>query len=135
MAAGETTVYLLAGMRIRIEIPVDVYSGDGYFPYDPGTYDTKQPPFTFRGKNVNSGNMTNGFWLEDEDIGGLGAAEGGLAVEYHHKKNGRNRIWFKAATGELATVIVDSVPIHDHSSVVQGGPAFGSYFHDSDVLD
>ena len=77
--------------------------------------------------------MINGFWLQDEDIGELSDVEGSLAVEYHHKKNGKNRIWFKASTGEIATVIVDSIPIHDHSSVVQGGPAFGTYFSDDDA--
>lgn len=139
MAVGETTIYLLAGMRVKIEIPIDDYSGHAFFPYDPLRYGNPagypyHPPFTFRGKDVSGDNMVNGFWLEDEEIGEIVPEQTGLAIEYHHKKNGKNKIWFKAATGELATVIVDSVPIHDHSSVVQGGPAYGTYFSDDDAV-
>lgn len=123
MSDGNISIHLLAGMKVKISPPQNVFLGEGYFPYI-GT-------FSFNGSDVTP---VKGFWLEHGDIGTLAPVEGELAVIYTHKKSEKNTIWFKAATGELGTVSIVSVPIHDHSSIVQGGPAFGTYFSDDETV-
>jgi hypothetical protein len=45
-----------------------------------------------------------------------------------------NKVYFLSRTGEKGVVDIISVPIHDHSSVVTGGPAYGTYFTDDETL-
>lgn len=122
---GETVVYLLAGMRVKIKAPVEGMFGYGWFP--------SQQPQTVNG--ALRGDIANGFIVEDLNVGIIykDGIEGEVAIYYEHKKALENRIWFFADTGEIAVCTVSSVPIHDHSSVVQGGPAFGTYFSDDNV--
>ena len=78
------------------------------------------------------GDITRGFVLEDTRNGELTLTNDdvGTSVTYTHKRPISNSIWFFAVTGERGLVNVISVPIHDHSSVVMGGPAYGTYFDD-----
>jgi len=121
---GETVVYLLAGMRVKIKAPVNVALSQGWFPSSEDQYvgDSLKTPL-------------RGFIVEDENVGTIElSSETEVSVIYYHKKAAENRIWFFAATGEKAVCTVSSVPIHDHSSVVQGGPAYGTYFSDDEVV-
>ena len=70
--------------------------------------------------------------IEDERNGTLHLAsdERGTVVIYTHKRVASNAIWFFAISGERGLVNVISVPIHDHSTIVHGGPAYGTYFDD-----
>jgi len=79
--------------------------------------------------------LTNGFVVDDPDTGDITAVANEPAVIYTQKKFGPNKIYYYALTGERATVDVASVPIHDHSSIVSGGPAYGTYFTDDETID
>jgi len=123
---NETVIYLLAGMKVKIKAPVIKLLGQGWFPTDEA----------YSVDGINTRTPTKGFIVEDEEVGTIDrVVDGEVAIIYHHKKAMENRIWFKAATGELALCTISSVPIHDHSSVVQGGPAYGTYFSDDQALD
>jgi len=113
-------IYLLPGMSYKIESSIDETNSMGFFP---------------RIKNVKlygvSRTLTRGFVVKDTDVGDIElTTEEEVAVIYTHKRPEKNEIWFYALTGERGLIEVISVPIHDHSSIVQGGPAYGSYFSD-----
>jgi len=120
------SIYLLPGMRAEIlsmgtwpELSDELVIDDGE-----------------QGTGTKSVALIKGFWLEDEDVGEIAqAADGRVGVIYTHKKAGNNSIWFETRTGLTGLVNVISVPIHDHSSIVQGGPAYGTYFTDDDAQD
>jgi len=120
------SIYLLPGMQATLTVT-------GYF-VDNST--TKHVQSNIMGERTKEVSLINGFWVEDEDVGEIEpAADGVVGVTYTHKKAGNNSIWFHARTGEVGLVNVISVPIHDHSSIVQGGPAYGTYFTDDDAQD
>ena len=124
-----TNVYLLPGMSIKVEAEWDPDRGIGEFAY--------------MGKlNISSTrsqedlSKTNGFYLEDTKAGDLTPVSNEPAVIYTHKKPVNNSIWFVAREGagtRRGVCNVMSVPIHDHSSIVQGGPAYGTYFSDDEA--
>ena len=118
--AGSVSVYLLAGMQIKLTVPDYPELGDSWFSRTASLKIDETTEQTF----------TNGFYVEDDNVGEITAVQSEAAVIYKHKRAEKNRIWWYAATGEKCVIIVDSVPIHDHSSIVQGGPAYGTYFSD-----
>lgn len=122
---NETVIYLLAGMKVKIKAPVFKILGQGWFPETGEYYIGGTAPRT----------PINGFVVEDLTVGtpSIEGISGEVAIYYHHKKAQENRIWFKAATGEMALCTISSVPLHDHSSIVQGGPAYGTYFSDDEA--
>ncbi len=74
--------------------------------------------------------LVNGYLLSDESLGTLTAVPGGeAAITYAHERYGAQEIWFFGSNGETAVVNLMGVPIHDHSSIHQGGPAYGTYSH------
>jgi len=117
-------VYLIPGMQIEIKCPVTPKNGHGYFPR------TEPLPQSVLAGMASPGELIRGFVLEDTAVGTLSIGNEGLSVIYTHNKTAENAIWFFSLTGERGLVNVISVPIHDHSSIVQGGPAFGTYFDD-----
>lgn len=119
-------VYLIPGMSIEIKCPISPKNGNGYFPR------TEPLPQSVLNGMAAPSELVRGFVLEDTAVGTLeGEGEGsGLSVIYTHNKTAENAIWFFSLTGERGLVNVISVPIHDHSSILQGGPAFGTYFDD-----
>lgn len=118
---GSTSIHLLAGMKAKIKAPINTLLGNGWFVQKGEVY--------FKGvKTV----PTNGFVVEYDDVGTIAPVTGEPAVIYSHKKAEENSIWFFAKTGEMAVCYVLAVPIHDHSTVVQGGPAYGTYFSDDE---
>jgi hypothetical protein len=77
--------------------------------------------------------MVRGFVAEDSRVGKLQAdPTDPAAIVYTHKRAQKNAIWFFARSGERGVMNIVSVPIHDHSSIVQGGPAYGTYFSDDE---
>ena len=118
-------VYLIPGMQIEIKCPVTPKNGNGYWPRT-----EPLPASVLEGMPAPS-DLINGFVLEDTSTGSLVSGEStGLSVIYTHNKTAENAIWFFSLTGERGLVTVISVPLHDHSSLVTGGPAYGTYFAD-----
>ena len=119
-------IYLLPGMRVEISAPGELIETATELEVEDDAFGggTKKVP------------LINGFWVEDEDVGEIEPASDDIVgVKYTHKRAGNNSIWFESRTGHTGLVSVISVPIHDHSSIVQGGPAYGTYFTDDDAQD
>ena len=74
------------------------------------------------------------FYVENEDVGEIiEAPVDKVAITYLHKKAEKNTIWFiERSKLKKAKIDIMAVPIHDHSTIVQGGPAYGTYFTDSE---
>jgi hypothetical protein len=116
---NSTSVYLIPGMKAKITASQHFAKiGNQVRTLADGT--------------VVSESLVNGFYVENPDVGSIEPVENNTAVTYEHKKFSPNRIVFVARTGELGVVDVISVPIHDHSSIVTGGPAYGTYFADDE---
>jgi len=121
-------IYLLPGQKIKIKSELTPKNNFGYTPMtgrvvhqlDNGAYQE----FT----------LTEGFLVEDNTVGTIEETEEDSAsIYYTHNRPERNCIWFYASTGERGFVDIVTVPIHDHSSIVQGGPAYGTYYSDDEV--
>ena len=116
---GSSSIYLLPGMKAKFEM-------EGYI-IDEGT------------KRLETGEdreLIRGFAVKDTDTGDIVATEEQeVAVIYTHKKFGANKVYFYALGQQALTSVIDiiSVPIHDHSSIVAGGPAYGTYFTDDET--
>lgn len=115
-----TSVYLLPGMRAKLKIT-------GYYV----AHGKRNVP-TSEGYELKD--LLNGFVVTDEETGSLEIVEGEPAVIYTHKKYGLNKVYFFARTGEISIVDIIATPIHDHSSIVTGGPAYGTYFTDDESI-
>lgn len=79
--------------------------------------------------------LEHGFVVDNPDVGTITRVDGEPAVKYTHKKFANNHITFYAATGEIGRVFVNAIPIHDHASIVTGGPAYGTYFADDETTE
>lgn len=118
---GSTSIYLLPGMQVKLTAP--------------GFWVAVEP----KKRMLASGEyeivtLINGFSVENTDIGTIEPADEPNSVVYTHKKFASNKITFFASTGEIGEIDIIAVPIHDHSSVVTGGPAFGTYFTDDETI-
>lgn len=127
MAVSDLTsaVFLIPGMRLRVNTVFEVVPGSrglGFFAWPEKT-------IKFKGKTYD---LINGFGLENLVVGSLDSA--GDAVIYTHKYPDKNSIYFFALTSEMGQIDIVAVPIHDHSSIVQGGPAYATYFNDDEVV-
>ena len=115
----------MPGMSVKIKSPLTSKNDFGWFAADeiPGGYFSD---LTYVGE------ITRGFVVEDTRNGTIQPApdDEGAAIIYTHRRVAENAIWFFSVSGERGLVNVISVPIHDHSSVVHGGPAYGTYFDD-----
>ena len=119
---SQVAVYLIPGMKAEFWIPVEPRNNLAMFP-------TRATELTVNGV-VNI--VTNGFYVENEEVGTITKPLPEVfGVEYWHKKPEENSIWFVSADPSVRVLFsVLAVPIHDHSSIVQGGPAYGTYFSD-----
>lgn len=115
------SVYLLPGMSVKIK------ETDYFIKY--GSVQHLHRDGTIKARNV-----VQGFVLDDETVGEIKEVSGEPAVIYKHKKFSENIITFYALTGEKGYVYVTSVPIHGHASIVDGGPAYGTYFSDDQTV-
>lgn len=116
-----TSVYLLPGMSVKIKA-MDYFIKHGKVMY------------ASKDGTVSEKTLEQGFVVDDDTVGEIEAVAGESAVIYKHKKFSENVITFYALTGEKGYVYVISVPIHDHASIVTGGPAYGSYFSDDETV-
>ena len=120
---GSVAVYLLPGMTVKISAPEE-FVGQGTYQWQKA--DGSWVPAA----------LQNGFFVEDPDVGTISYVYGDEpAINYTHNKFAQNRIVFYNVSGEQSYVDVISVPIHDHSSIVTGGPAYGTYFTDDELHD
>jgi len=123
---SSTSVYLIPGQTLKIKIPITNKESNGYFV----KLGTDPPPGYFNDR-PNASEMKRGFVVEDERVGTIEITETAeAAILYSHKQPYKNAIWFFAQTGEIGLMNVIAVPIHDHSTIVHGGPAYGTYFDD-----
>lgn len=133
LMTGDKTVSLSPGFTLELEAPVYVdpgQEGTGFFIH--------KGPITHKGIKLpgntvseGAGTLVRGFFLENYEVGSLApASNNSVAVVYTHLKPFTNVIYFQAVTGERGMVSIVAAPIHDHSSIVQGGPAYGTYFRD-----
>lgn len=119
---GSVSVYLLPGMKAQIVAPGSWISDKPRsILLENGEYEEKA--------------LKNGFVVQNEDIGTIEPGDTPNSVIYTHKKFALNKIFFFARTGEMAEVHVIAVPVHDHSSIVTGGPAYGTYFTDDETVE
>jgi len=128
MAVSDLTaaVFLIPGMRLRISMVMEVVPnsrGIGFFAWP-------FPSIQFKGKTFD---LLKGFGLDDTSVGSIAAA-GPIGVVYTHAAPEKNSIYFFALTGEMGQVDIVAVPVHDHSSIVQGGPAYATYFNDDEIV-
>ncbi len=122
---GAITIYMLPGQKYKITA-LSTYP------------ETKpQPMPTGEGGSMayEMKSLIHGFVVEDDSMGELESVANEPAVIYTQKKFGPNKVYYYALTGERATADIVSVPIHDHSSIVTGGPAYGTYFTDDETVD
>lgn len=83
------------------------------------------------GENVHT--LVSGFYLENEEVGRIEdatEADNIPAIKYIHEKPFPNVIYFNDSRGNIRTITIVYVPLHDHSSIAQGGPAYGTYYTD-----
>ena len=119
---GTAALYLLPGMTAKIKaLRSSVELDDVWHEDSEGNFSIKTP--------------IQGFVMDDESVGEMVAVENEPAVLYTHKKFSENTITYYARTGEKSQVCVLAVPIHDHSSIVTGGPAYGTYFTDDETAN
>jgi len=123
-----TAVYMTPGMQIEISAPVNGRNNQGFFARRETT--EPLPPEQFSDL-PSASTMIRGFVCEDTRIGNIVAtSRSEAAVIYTHNQPYGNTIWFFARTGERGLIKIVTVPIHDHSTIVHGGPAYGTYFDD-----
>jgi len=120
-----TSVYLMPGMSVKLRSGVTNRNDYGWF------VATEIPAGHFADMTYVS-DITRGFVVEDTRNGVIIEAsdEESASVIYTHKRVAGNAVWFFAISGERGLINVISVPIHDHSTIVHGGPAYGTYFDD-----
>jgi len=120
-----TSVYLMPGMSVNLKSGLTNRNDFGWFA-------AREIPRGHFSDMTNVGKITRGFVVEDERNGAISinSDEEAASVIYTHKRVAENSIWFFAISGERGLISVISVPIHDHSTIVHGGPAYGTYFDD-----
>jgi len=127
-----TAVYMQPGMSIEVRAPINTRDYFGWFSETepPPTFFDDLPKSTWK----RQGRLIRGFSLENEDVGEIteSSDSDGAAVKYTHMVGSENAIWYFARFGQIGVVKIIHVPIHDHSSIVQGGPAYGTYFDDDE---
>jgi len=115
------SVYFQAGETYTVYVPATMANDGGFWPRKGNI---KLP-------NGEDRELKMGFALQSEEIGMIAKTHPDkVAIDYKHKYPLENIIWFYAATGELVRIMVANVPVHDHSSIPTGGPAYGTYFSD-----
>ena len=118
---GGTNLSLLPGQKVRIGVTGHFARTEPFKVYNEDTKvtETKQ--------------LLNGFYVEDENVGEITAPDApGTSVIYTHKKAKENTVWFVARTEvgglpEMGRFRVITIPVHDHSTITTGGPAFATY--------
>lgn len=124
----EKAIHLIPGMVVEIGIVIDVEEGES----GSGAFISPSPSKSHNGK-VHE--LVNGFAVENPEVGTIEPISGKPAVRYTHRKPEKNTIYFWSFEEWSVALSIIGVPIHDHSSIIQGGPAFGTYFTDDEVIE
>jgi len=119
---GTASVNLAVGEEILLEIPNDYRSGKGWF-----AKGKEKGEIKWLGTKRD---LIRGFMSENESIGTIkkNPNKDTASVIYLQKLSGENRIYFFAETGEMAVCNITQIPVHDHGSIMQGGPAYATYY-------
>lgn len=115
------------GGKIVLSAPVNFNnSGSGAFP-------EKDTIITYMG--VEYTNLVQGFGLEYPNAGTLEPTDNQdcLEVTYTHNEPSNQTICFFAKDGRISKISIIRVPIHDHSTIYQGGPAHGTYYSEAEL--
>lgn len=123
----EKAIYLIPGMTVEVGIVIETAEGE----FGSGAFITPSTTKQYNGKTYS---LVNGFGLENEKVGVLEPVADKPAVLYTHNKPEKNTIYFWSYEERMSSISIIGVPIHDHSSIIQGGPAFGSFFTDDEVV-
>ena len=123
----EKAIYLIPGMKVKISLDMEVEPGER----GSGAFINPKQTKRYNGKNFD---LVNGFAVDDDTVGSIEPVSDEPAINYTHKKPQKNVIYFWSFEEWLETISIIGVPIHDHSSIIQGGPAFGTYFTDDEVI-
>jgi hypothetical protein len=119
---NSSAIYVLPGMTVKIK------ALKHFCRHDDVTHEY------LNGESKPNVQLRRGFVVDNPDIGDIeDSKEEEASILYKHKKFAENVITFYADTGEMGKVFVISVPIHDHSSIITGGPAYGTYFTDDEL--
>jgi len=119
---GSTSINLAVGEEVQLDIPNDYKSGKGWF-----ARGGEKGTIRYLGKERD---LLRGFMVENDNIGEIrpNPNKNAASVIYLQKLSGENRIYFFAETGEMAVCNITQIPVHDHSSIMQGGPAYATYY-------
>lgn len=125
----DSTINLIPGMKAEIGVRTDLKPGG-----------LCQGAFAYIGAQVkykgNQYEVVNGWIVEDSKVGSIEPNGTKPSVIYTHKKPEKNALHFFDYKGALGcSVYIVAVPIHDHSSIVQGGPAYATYFSDDESIE
>lgn len=118
-----TSISLDIGAEMILNIPVDKNnSGTGAFP--------EEGPLSYLGVEYT---LIQGFGIEYNNVGTLESTDNSdcLEVKYKHNQPSNQTIYFFATDGRISKFSIIRVPVHDHSSIHQGGPAHGTYYSES----
>lgn len=118
MNMGRSSVTLIPGMTIEITCPMDAANNHGFFPLQDAPEGI---------------DLINGFAVVSQEVGTLTAGSEANKVKYTHNKPMDNTVYYYSLTGEIGALDIVNIPIHDHSSITMGGPAFGTYFNDDET--
>jgi hypothetical protein len=121
---GDKAVHMTVGESLQCYCPIIKEIGEGWFPKQGNVY------FTGITGDTVVRTLERGWCLDNEEVGTITQIADKVGVTYTHNYPMIQYIYFFAATGETGVISVVPAPIHDHSSIVQGGPAFGTYFRD-----
>ena len=119
---ASATISIPVNTGIEIIVPTLIEEGLGQFAKTGSVF-----------VNGEERDLLSGFVVENEDVGTIVPINNhpdGLAVKYIHKMNAQNRVFFYTSTNDKHIIDIITIPIHDHSSIYQGGPAFGTYASD-----
>ena len=58
-----------------------------------------------------------------------------VAIAFRPKLYGEATIYFFASTGEIIRFGIMATEVHDHASILTGGPAYGTYYSDLSGLE
>lgn len=121
------SIVVSPGTKVKLTIPVSSNLPVGSF----RSIETKK---AWLGGELD---MVSGFIVEDNTAGSiepLGSNGGNcVGVYYTQKTYSNNKVIYFGSMLEEFTFNMVHIPIHDHSSLVQGGPAFGTYFSESGI--
>lgn len=123
--ADRVTLSLDIGGQLVLKVPIDSNNtGSGAFPH--------AGPVVFGGSTYT---LTLGFGVSDPNVGIIEVTENSdcLEVKYTHNKPANQRVCFFAADSRVAILDIIRVPVHDHSSIYQGGPAHGTYYSEGNL--